>query len=214
MSNKILYFEGAGCVPCGDVANCRIRTAFANNDGKKIYLEMCASEKSKYTPTSFKMFNNCTFILNCHYITTEGDDENKNRINVENKHFEYTYNNILNFVNKTFNCNFNSVVVLNNLAGYRVHKNNDGYNFGDEFKYSTLLEKKRQDISDYVYNVEQLEGRKYPNFSIWIDDDDIHKLHILRHFNGYNKHYIAYTKNHMIGKDILSSEEYLGKYGC
>lgn len=33
--SKTLYFEGAGCISAGEVANCRIRTAFTNDDGKK-----------------------------------------------------------------------------------------------------------------------------------------------------------------------------------
>jgi len=37
---KTLFFEGAGAVERGDVENCRIRTAFTTNDGKKVYLEL------------------------------------------------------------------------------------------------------------------------------------------------------------------------------
>lgn len=40
MSKKVLYFEGAGCVPCNDVENCRIRTAFTNKEGKKFILNL------------------------------------------------------------------------------------------------------------------------------------------------------------------------------
>lgn len=42
---KTLYFEGAGCVPCNDVENCRIRTAFTNKEGKKIYIEFLSGYK-------------------------------------------------------------------------------------------------------------------------------------------------------------------------
>ena len=38
--NKTLYFEGAGCVTCGEVENCRIRTAFKREDGETLFLEM------------------------------------------------------------------------------------------------------------------------------------------------------------------------------
>lgn len=34
---KTLYFEGAGCVPCNDVENCRIRRGFWHDGG---YLTM------------------------------------------------------------------------------------------------------------------------------------------------------------------------------
>lgn len=45
MSKKVLYFEGAGCAPCNDVENCRIRTAFTNKEGKKIYIEFISGYK-------------------------------------------------------------------------------------------------------------------------------------------------------------------------
>ena len=45
--SKTLFFEGAGCVPCGEVANCRIRTAFTNNDGKKVYIEFISYTVTK-----------------------------------------------------------------------------------------------------------------------------------------------------------------------
>lgn len=40
--SKILYFEGAGMegTQKNDVENCRIRTAFTNDLGEKIYLEV------------------------------------------------------------------------------------------------------------------------------------------------------------------------------
>ena len=43
---KTLYFEGAGCVPRGEVENCRIRAAFTNDNGEKNYLEMNGMEVS------------------------------------------------------------------------------------------------------------------------------------------------------------------------
>ena len=46
-TKKILYFEGAGCISAGEVANCRIRTAFTNNDGKKIYIEFTSYTVTK-----------------------------------------------------------------------------------------------------------------------------------------------------------------------
>ena len=51
--SKTLYFEGAGCVPRGDLENCRIRTAFHLDNGKRVYLEISGFEadsryKGKY----------------------------------------------------------------------------------------------------------------------------------------------------------------------
>jgi len=41
MKNKTLYFEGAGLENAykGEISNCRIRTAFTNNEGKKFILK-------------------------------------------------------------------------------------------------------------------------------------------------------------------------------
>lgn len=44
MTKKILFFEGAGGAPCGDLENCRIRTAFRNKKGIAIYLELMGRE--------------------------------------------------------------------------------------------------------------------------------------------------------------------------
>ena len=50
MSKKVLYFEGAGWsgadISKRTIGNCRIRTAFINNEGRKIYLEITGYEKS------------------------------------------------------------------------------------------------------------------------------------------------------------------------
>lgn len=55
---KTLYFEGAGCVPCGEVENCRIRTAFRDADGRAIYLEITSIEVTKHTSKMYKHFRN------------------------------------------------------------------------------------------------------------------------------------------------------------
>jgi len=140
MNNKTLYFEGAGWegTQRNDVENCRIRTAFTNDKGKKIYLELGGIEVTKHTKSLYK-FDTCAgFVDSCHYITDGEDDENENAIYHRNREvFEYTKQNILNFVNKKLNCSFDNIVVLGDLAGYRVFKDDsktEKYNYGDEIK--------------------------------------------------------------------------------
>jgi hypothetical protein len=137
---KILYFEGAGCVPRGEVENCRIRTAFTNDKGEKIYLEMSGIEVTKNSSKkSIAEYTNAGFIDSCHYITNEGDDENKHSIYHRNtKTFEYTKLEILNIVN-SLGCSFDEVAILPDLAGYRVFKDREGYSFGDEFRFNQEL---------------------------------------------------------------------------
>lgn len=205
---KTLYFEGAGCVPVGEVENCRIRTAFTNNNGKQIYLEITGLEKkNKKGESEF-----IGFIDSCHYITNENpnDDENKNRIYPRNgETFKYTKENILKFVN-SLSCNFDAVVILPDLGGYRVFKEKDGHNFGDKFQFNAELTVKRQGIYEHFYAIEKAEKKEYPNFSLWTDEEDINILHLLRHFNGYNKHW----RVDISGEGWKIEETKLNKYAC
>lgn len=200
---KTLYFEGAGCVPRGEVENCRIRTAFTNNEGRQIYLEIMGVDNKKYNkPTGY--------IDSCHYITGKYDDENKNSIQRRNGvTFEYTKENILKTVN-SLGCNFESVVILPDLAGYRVFKDKEGYNFGDEFEFNAELTAKREAIKKHFYDLEKSEYKQYPNFSLWTDTDNVNILHLLRHFNGYNKHWNI----NINGEGWSIEETKLNKYAC
>lgn len=186
---KTLYFEGAGCFKTidGDIDNCRIRTAFTNNQGKKIYLEILGNRVTKNSMPKVKHLINAGFIDIAHYITDDKDDENKNRIKTDKKIFEYNQEEILKFVN-SLDCNFKAVQVLPDLAGYRVFGDNNVYNYGDEFEYNEELTKKRTTIYNHFYELEKAEGKKYPNFSLYVNSHN-KNLHLIRHFNGYNKYW-------------------------
>ena len=188
---KTLYFEGAGCVPCNDVENCRIRTAFTNKDGKKIYLELlsgCKNTKIEYGKNGRKLKNPkwisedgflwCDF---CHYITEdpEIDDCNYSRLECERKQatVKYTKENILAFVNENCNADFEEVVILDSLAGFRVHadgKRNtpEAYNYGDLFNYDAeLTRRRREKVEEMKKEFCALFNQKYDNTSYWIDKD-------------------------------------------
>lgn len=207
---KTLYFEGAGCAPCGEVENCRIRTVFHTDKGEPIYLEMSGVEVTKYTAKIYKDFKNAGFVNHCFYIKND-DDENKHSIkSMRNKTFEYTKTNILNLVN-SLGCNFNKVVILPDLAGYRVFKEDGGYNFGDEFKFNAELTARAEKIKTYFYELEKSEGKEFPNFSLWVDDKDPELLHLLRHFPGYNRHWEIRNAENW---EETIKETKLGKYAC
>lgn len=194
---KTLYFEGAGCVPCNDVENCRIRTAFTNKEGKKIYIELLSGYKHtkvEYGKNGRKLKNpkwvsedgylSCDF---CHYITDdpEIDDCNKSRLscerNTEIEKVRYTKENILAFVNGHCNADFDEIVVLDNLAGYRVFadiedpKKRDTfamYNFGDVFNYDAdLTRRRREKVEEMKKEFCALFNQKYDNTSYWVDKD-------------------------------------------
>lgn len=190
---KTLYFEGAGCVPCNDVENCRIRTAFTNKDGKKIYIEFLSGYKHtkiEYGKNGRKLkhpkmisedgYLYCDF---CHYITEDAeiDDCNQSRLscerNAEMEKVKYTKENILTFVNENCNADFEEVVILDDLAGYRVHadgKRNtpEAYNYGDLFNYDAeLTRKRREKVEEMKKEFCVLFNQKYDNTSYWIDDN-------------------------------------------
>lgn len=189
---KTLYFEGAGCVPHNDVENCRIRTAFTNKDGKMIYIEFlsgCKVTKVEYGKNGRKLKNpkyisEDGYIVcdSCHYITDDPDidDCNYSRLSCErNSNIErkkYTKENILAFVNEHCNADFDEIVVLDDLAGYRVFADGkrdtpEMYNFGDVFQYDEeLTHKRRKKVEEMKKEFCKLFNQKYDNTSYYIED--------------------------------------------
>lgn len=183
---KVLYFEGAGCVHGygdSDIENCRIRTAFTNNQGKKIYLELTSSEKTRYNKNferfKDKPFGYCAaFIDFCHFVTSDKDDCNESRLEFERNYtFHYTKADLLQFINEKLNCSFDEVVILNELTGYQVHSRTntsgrglDKYNYGDEFQYDEEKTKKRLAKRDELKKYFE-QFMKYDNSSYWIEKD-------------------------------------------
>lgn len=142
---KILLFEGAGCVPRGDVENCRIRTAFTNDEGKRIYLEITGSETTKHTPEHLKEYTNAAHVWHCFQCTDEtpNDDCNLHRLRdpkgkaFERYNFEYSRAGILEFVNKNLHCSFEAIEVCDGYepGAYRVHGDKHGIrNLMEEYK--------------------------------------------------------------------------------
>lgn len=213
-NKKVLYFEGAGCsgTERNDVINCRIRTAFTNNNGEEIYLEL--SSAPIYNKKEVE--RHWLHVDHLFYIINGIGDENINGIRSDwqdlRENYNYTIGDITKWINKHLNCNFDSIEVLPDLAGYRVHGDNRSYNLVDKFEYNKELTVKREEIKKYFYELEKSEGKKYPNFGLWVDADNKNILHLLRHFNGYNKHW---TINTDVENWIDSiTEAKLGKYGC
>lgn len=193
---KTLYFEGAGCVPCNDVENCRIRTAFTNRDGKKIYIEFisgCKNTLIEYGKSGRKLKNprweredGYLYCDYCHYITEDPkiDDCNQSRLDCErNQEIEkvkYTKENILAFVNENCNADFDEIVVLDNLAGFRVfsdkgrHNTPERYNFGDVFEYDAdLTRRRREKVEEMKKEFCVLFNQKYDNTSYFVNENGL-----------------------------------------
>lgn len=194
---KTLYVEGAGWSKAirgySDIPNCRIRTAFTNNDGKKIYFEVIADEVDKRRIKDKRNFGYplgtpLGFVDFAHYITDdqEIDDCNESKVYfngqiVERSHdsiFIFTYENLKKFINERFNCSFDEVVCLNELTGYCVHSGkarkgwgtSEMYNFGDEFPYDAEKTAKRLAKRDELKAYFE-QFMQYDNASYWVDDN-------------------------------------------
>lgn len=243
--SKVLYFEGAGLsdadISKATIGNCRIRTAFHLDDGKAVYLEICGSVRSKHSSPEIYRWQYTGFVVYCYYITDDekNDDCNRHRIADRNMVvFEYTEEAILKYVN-SLGASFDSIKVLPDLGGYRVFpernscKGPDGYYYGDEFHYDPEMIARRQAVYDKVYEIEKdellrdraMNGHKfvhsprsetYPTCSLWVDEFDPGLLHLLRHFNGYNKHWTIRTDVGDKLEDWMATakETRLGRYGC
>lgn len=193
---KTLYFEGAGCNGANaeyNGLNCRIRTAFHNNDGEMIYLELNGAHPNKYQAKEAKK-NKITlpstymYVDFAHYITDDPkiDDCNDSRIKTidydEMIKINYTLENIMNFVNTQFNCSFDSVVILDDLAGYRVFTDkprkgwgtSEEFNFGDCFNYDEDLTKRRiAKVAELQEYFKEIFNQKYDNTSYYIKDSKL-----------------------------------------
>jgi len=246
MSEKTLFFEGAGWsgadISKATIGNCRIRTAFHIDNGQAIYLEIIGSERSKYSSPKVHQWRYTGFVDACFYINDDqpNDDENKHWIHLDDKDriFEYTEAAILRLVN-SLGASFTGVKVVPDLGGYRVFPEEPscegpgGYNYGDEFQYNPELIARREAVHKEVYKIEKVElqedraarggrfvhspcGTDFPNFSLWVDRKDPGLLHLLRHYNGYNKHWtIRVDIGEALADWMVTMEEVkLGKCGC
>ncbi len=242
---KTLYFEGAGWsgadISKATIGNCRIRTAFHLDDGRRVYLEITGNAKTKNSPPCYR-WEYTGFATYCFYITDDepNDDCNKHSIRLTDRRriFEYTEKAILKLVN-SLGASFDAVKVVPDLGGYRVFASDrsrrgpDGYYYGDEFQFDPELNAKREAVHDWVYRMEKDElqadwdarGGRFvhmpgraasPNFSLWVDEKDPGLLHLLRHFNAHNRHWTIRTDVGDTLEDCLATmqETHLGKYGC
>ena len=174
---KTLYFEGAGCVPRADVPNCRIRTAFHLDNGNAVYLEISGMETTRSSAPIYKDFENYGVVDHCYCITGTWDDgTSRHKTERSTFAFEYNMDNILKFVN-SLGASFDAIEVLPDLAGYRVHADKGGHNFGDEFVKDSELLTARQHIDSQIREKEIARGEKHPCYSLWVDSKDPAILH-------------------------------------
>lgn len=227
---RTLYFEGAGWSGADSskatIGKCRIRTAFHLDDGRVVYLEILCGyapqkKKSKKVPPVYYGYVDALY-----EITDDVDNNDCNRHNLLGERrrkdpFAYTLDEILHYVNG-LGASFDAVAVVPDLGGYRVfrekwsEKGTERYNYGDEFRFDAETTARREAVYREIYQLEKDEGKKYPNFSLWADEKDAGMLHLLRHYNGFNKHWTIRTDTGSTLADWMKTAEEtkLGRYGC
>lgn len=151
MTKKILFFEGAGGASCGDVENCRIRTAFRNKEGIAIYLELMGRElqyKKFHESGNFELYTYYTqgFVSCCHYITEDLDDCNTHDMLpelqiAEKLDYKYSKMGILSFVNNVLDGDFNEIKIGDVFDGYRVHQSDFNFFGGRKSIFKTGYDK-------------------------------------------------------------------------
>lgn len=184
---KVLYFEGAGMASADEsiksgVGNCRIRTAFHLDDGKRVYVEISGKFADKRREHE-RPFTHVGYITSCFYATDEQPNNDCNKYALlaqRDVHcIEYSTKGILDFVN-SLGASFDAIQVLPNIAGYRVFGKKYGtYNYGDEFQPNWKVVETGKKIESY-YDSLTKQGAGY--FSIWNDDNDLTKIRV-RSFN-------------------------------
>lgn len=169
---KTLYFEGAGMNmnnedgKCSDVGNYRIRTAFTNDKGDKIYLELSRGTSWRYNSLNGgkkllkpKIASRFALVIDSvHYITGGTNDENEHNIKYDWKdtinNYSYTKENIIKWVNTHLNCAFDTMEVLDDMEGYRVFKDHKGYNLMENHVVNparTIARNEAYNMIDQVY---------------------------------------------------------------
>ena len=141
-TKETLYFAEMGMSyndKASDVGSYRIRTAFKNNDGKKIFLEL--GNTHRYNNKGKSIFDWALRVDFCFYITDdpEIDDCNHSKIAYDWKQLrdDYTYNkrDILDWINNNLNCSFKEMETLSN--GYVVNgKGTNDYNLMEELTHA------------------------------------------------------------------------------
>lgn len=170
---KILLFEGAGmdfCEEGSDVGNYRIRTAFIDGNGNEIYFELSGHIQDNKASKRFGWYTSINYCCNLSIST----DENISRIPLKDTFFKgYTKKDLTDYINENFNCNFDTIEVLDWMEGYRVHGNNNEYNLMDNHK----LNRNRTIARNEAYNkidkeIREKLGSKYSKIGLHSMDDD------------------------------------------
>ena len=170
---KTIDMEGS------DIGNYRIRGTFHDKNNDLIFIEF----GNAYEFKNKKPISKIKLRVDHQFNASNDWDENNSHIKIDYealKTYNYTKQDILKYIHKTFGVKFDELQLIDTTI--------TNYNYreiaGDEFQPDEKTIAQAQKINDYFYNYEkEVEKKKYPNFSIYYEND---KLTILKHYNGFN----------------------------
>lgn len=170
---ETLLFEGAGMnvyEEGSNVGNYRIRTAFINNDGKEIYLELGGNVQNCKSSKRFGWYTH----IDHAFTISDSTDENISRIKLNSTFFKgYSKESLTKYINENFNCSFDTIEILDRMEGYRVHGGHGKYNLMDNHKINrnrTIARNKEYDKIDK--EIREKLGEKYSKISLLSMDDE------------------------------------------
>lgn len=157
---KILYFcpEGMPDTKVNDVENCRISTAFRNDNGEKIFLEVYSGYHHTFEGKKLIKSEDGFLVVHpagCYYITDDPtiNDPNDSRFlpPIEKMPvLKYTKENILKLVNEYCNCSFTEIEILHEFSGYYPLEGRRKYNLSNDFINIPARNKAREKIFNEV----------------------------------------------------------------
>lgn len=184
---KNLYLVKMGCdyneseteMQGSDVGNYRIRGTFHDKNNNLIFIEFGSG--CKYAKN--KLVSRIKLRIDHQFNASQDWDENKSHIKIDYQildAYNYTKKDILLYIQKQFGVKFDNLILIDRTICNYDYKQTAG----DEFIPDEKAIKQAQKIKDYFYKFEkEQEGKKYPNFSIYYDNDI---LTVLKHYNGFN----------------------------
>lgn len=112
---KTLIFDGAGMDWKETGLNHRIRTRLTNKIGRIIYFEITGSEQNRYNSNPWAYTG---FVSHCFFCDIAEDlkrNYSQELVKIEHERCEYTKEGILKFINKHLNCDFEDLVIKDDI---------------------------------------------------------------------------------------------------
>lgn len=186
---KNLYLVKMGCdyteesapeMRGSDVGNYRIRGTFHDKNGDVIFVEF---GNGYIRDDKGKSINAIKLRVDFQFNTSIDWDCNKSSIKIDYDmldKYNYTKKDILRYIKDVFGVEFDNLELIDTrFFNYDYHETP-----GDEVVVNSEKVKQAKKIYDYFYKYEkEIEKKKYPNFSMYYEDN---VLTVLLHYNCYN----------------------------